>query len=462
MSQFSSPDDSDERDWRACSSPRIHTWSLRPGWRSAIFLIPIVAASVWLARTAILVAKASYEVDSLSAADLQRALQQDPGNPELIHRLGWVYAYNPVSIDLPESMKYLRLAVEISPRRWDFWADLGAVCDDVGDAACSDEAYERAESLNPMAPGLNYSVANHYLLTSRPEKAFPHFRKLVGMDPEYLGNTLRLCLRATQDPQAIFREVVPQGKDASPRFTFLMQLASAGDYEGAMGVWEQMISGPDHSPSVPMVKPFLDYLLDQGRVGDAGKVWDSLQHAGVIPPAPVQSDNLLYDGNFEGPLLNTGFDWRTAESPDLVFDFADSSTFVGARSLRIEFAVGRNSEYDLVSQVVRIQPNTSYQVSAYVRSDNLTSDSGPRLRVVELGCGECAARMSDPTVGTTPWHEVDVDFLTHPQTEAVKISFWRPQSQPYPSDITGTVWLNDVNLRKVEDSPLDSSRVRAR
>jgi hypothetical protein len=460
MSQFSNPDLSDERDWQACNSPSVHIWPLRPWWRAILFLTPILAGSIWLARTAVLVAKVTYEVDSISSTDLHWALQHDPGNPELLHRLGWAYAYNPSSIDLVESMKYLRQAVTISPRRWDFWADLGTVCDDVGDTICSDEAYERAESLNPMTPGLNWAVANHYLLTDRPQKAFPHFRKLLDMDPEYLGNTLRICLRAGQDPLSIFRDVVPHGKDARPRFAFLMELTSAGDYESAMGVWEQMISGPDHSPSLPMVKPFLDFLLDHDRIGDAGKVWDSLQHTGVIPPPPAQSDNLLYDGDFEGPPLNTGFDWRVADSPDLVFDFTDSSTYRGSRSLRIDFAVGRNSEYDLVNQVVRIQPNTSYQLSAYVRSDNITSDSGPRLKVVELGCADCAPTTSDPTVGTTPWHQVDVEFLTHPQTEAVRISFWRAENQPYPSDITGTVWLNDVILRKAEGSPLDSSRAR--
>ncbi len=460
MSQYTNPDLPGERAWQPYNSSRVHTWSLRPWWRAVLFLLPILAGSVWLAQRGILVAWVTYQADSLSPTDLRKALQQDPGNPDLVHRIGWVYAYNPTSIDLAEAEKYLHQAVELSPRRWDFWTDLGTVCDDVGDTACSDDAFERAGSLNPMTPGLIWAIGNHYLLTNRPEKAFPHFRRLVELDPEYLGNTFRLCLRATQDPLAIYREVVPHGKDANPRFAFLMQLASAADYEGAMGVWEQMISGPDHSPSLAAVKPFLDFLLDHDRIDDAGRVWDSLQHAGVIPPATVQSDNLLYDGGFEGPLLDTGFDWRSDDSPDLVFDFTDTSAYKGSRSLRIEFAVGTNSDYDLVNQIVRIKPDTSYELSAYVRSDNLTSDSGPRLRVVEVGCTDCPPRTSDPTVGTTPWHAVDVQFLTHPQTEAVRISFWRPQNQPYPHDITGTVWLNDVTLRRTEGSPLDSSRAR--
>jgi hypothetical protein len=124
--------------------------------------------------------------------------------------------------------------------------------------------------------------------------------------------------------------------------------------------------------------------------------------------------------------------------------------------------VGRNAEYDLVDQVVRIKPNTRYQLTAYVRSNNLTSNSGPRLREVEMGCATCGERTSDPTVGTTPWHPIDVEFMTQPQTQAVRISFWRPRENFYSRELTGTVWLDDVNLH-VLDAPrhvLNQVRIR--
>jgi tetratricopeptide (TPR) repeat protein len=416
-----------------------------------------------LGYKAILVAWVTYEVDTLSIPDLQKALRQDPGNPDLVHRMGWVYAYSPADTNLPEAVKYFRQAVELNSRRWDFWSDLGTACDFVGDTACSDKAFERAGVLNPMTPAVRWAQGNHYLLTNRYEEAFPYFRRLLDMDPQYLEATFERCLRATQDPQAIYKEVIPHGKDPSARFAFLIFLTTSADYENALRIWGQMISGPDRSLSLSMVKPFLDFLLDHNQIQDAARVWEDLQRAGVVPPAPPSpSANLLYDGSFEGPLLNTGFAWRMNDSPDLVFDFSDPSAYQGAKCLRIDFAVGRNADYELLNQIVRIKPNTQYQLTAYVRSDNLTSDSGPRLRVVEMGCGDCGARTSEPTVGTTPWHPLNVEFTTQPQTQAVRISFWRPQNQPYPSDITGTVWLDDVTLRPVEASGREVNRARTR
>ena len=455
MSHLSNPGLTGERAALPCNSNHILTWSLRPGWRVGLFLIPVLAVSVWTAGQAIRVARATYLVDTLSIPDLEKALQQDPGNPDLLHRLGWVYSYIPADINLPEAVKYLRQAAEANPRRWDLWSDLGMSCDFAGDTACSDAAFERARVLNPMTPSLQWALGNHYLLTNRQEKAFPCFRRLLDLAPDYLDATVKLCLRATHDPQAVYTEIVPQGKDASARFAFLRVLASNGDYESAMRIWGQMISGPDRSPQLSKVKPFLDFLLDHNQIEDAATVWNDLQNAGVIPPAPPQSTNLLYNGSFDRPLLNTGFDWRTNASPALVFDFSDRSAYKGGKCLRVDFVVGQNADYDLVNQVVRLKPNTQYQLTAYVRSDNITSASGPRLRVVEMGCGDCMVRTSEPTVGTTPWHPIDVKFTTQPQTQAVKISFWRPQNQPYPGDITGTVWLDEVTLRAVEASGPD-------
>ena len=54
----------------------------------------------------------------------------------------------------------------------------------------------------------------------------------------------------------------------------------------------------------------------------------------------AETGNLLYDGGFEGPPLNTGFDWRISDSSDLEFDFSDPSAYKGAKCLRIEFRGG--------------------------------------------------------------------------------------------------------------------------
>ncbi len=177
-----------------------------------------------------------------------------------------------------------------------------------------------------------------------------------------------------------------------------------------------------------------------------------------IPNPPTCSITGVLRGSLSTPDL-TGV---SSDSQDLAYDFSDPSAYKGGKCLRIDFVFGRNVEYELVNQVVRIRPSTHYQLTAYVRSDNLTSSSGPQLRVDEMGCADCVARTSDPTVGTTAWHPIDVEFMTQPQTQAVRVSFWRPKEQASSRDITGTVWLDDVTLRAVDASGPKVNQARTR
>jgi tetratricopeptide (TPR) repeat protein len=437
-------------------------WSLRPAWRAGLVLISVIAVSVFLTYKTARVAQATDTLLSLSIPTVQKGLEYDPGNPDLIHRLGVLYSFVPTQLNLPEALKYLRQAVALNPRHWDYWADLGTVCDFVGDTACSDKALGRAQSLNPTTPRLQWIIGNHYVLTNRPQLSFPYFRRLLDMSPDYAGPAFRLLLRAADDPEQVYTQILAQNKNPSLRFAFLTFLGTTGDYESAMRIWATMISDPGRSPELSSVKPFLDFLIEHDQIEDAKIIWDGLGRRGLVAQEHgADSHSLVYNGSFERPPLNAGFDWRYSEEADLLFDFSDPSGRQGGKCLRIEFLVGRNEDFDLVNQVVPVAPHAQYHLTAYLRSEGLTSDSGPRLRVSELGCPNCPVVTSEQTLGTTDWHSVDATFTTQPQTQAVRVSLWRSAGRTIPRDISGTVWLDDVNLEVVE-TPGRASQERSR
>ncbi len=426
-------------------------WPLRPWWRALLVLLAVPALSIFLTYETVRVAMATETLDSLSVTAVQKALQYDPGNPALVHRLGVIYSYVPTELNPSEAVNYLRQAAALNPRIWEYWTDLGTACDFAGDTSCSDEAFERARALNPVMPRLYWTIGNHYVLTNRVQMSFPYFRTLLDMAPEYAAQVVRLCLRAAEDPHQVYQGVIRQAKDPALRSYFLVFMSATGDYENAMKIWEEMIAESNRPPEIPSVKPFLDFLVDHDQISDATKVWNDLERRGGIPKVEsTGSSSLVYNGSFDRKPLNTGFDWRYSDESDLLFDFADPSGYGIGKCLRIEFLVGRNADFDLLSQVVPVKPQTRYQLTAYVRSEDLTSDSGPRLRVTEMGCPNCPVSTSDQTLGTTKWHPVDLAFTTLPQTQAVRISFWRPSGRMPPRDISGTVWLDEVKLQAAD------------
>ena len=232
MNEFSNQDLPQRRTSSHGPSHDLIEWPLRSGWVRVVFLAVVTALSSVVVYKTTVVALATVPEDSLTVVAIQKGLEYDPGNANLLHRLGVVYSFVPTELNLSEALKFMRQAVALNPRRWDFWTDLATTCDFAGDTHCSDEAFERAESLNPRLPRLQWMIANHYVLTNRLGQGFPHFRKLLETSPDdYWGPTFRLCLRAAGDPRQVFTEVIPQGKDSRMRFTFLSFLTSWGPRE---------------------------------------------------------------------------------------------------------------------------------------------------------------------------------------------------------------------------------------
>jgi hypothetical protein len=421
-------------------------------------LLAVGLAALFMAGEAIRIALATSLEGSGRLPQLRRGLTLDPDNPKLHYQLGSVYSYSPQDMDPAEAMKHLRRAAELNPYRAIYWSSVASACDSAGNRVCADRALGRALSLSPMTPRLHWIAANHYLVTDRPEAALPHFQRLLELSPEYAWPTFRLCLQATGDPQVVLEKVLPSGADAKLKLAYVDFLVAEGDADFAYRVWGQTVAGA--SPfAFSLAAPYLQRLLDLGRYKEAIGVWGDLERLGIVNKPPSEDrNNLIYNGDFEQVPLNAGFDWRTPEVPYLWLAFPNSGAYRGGRCLRLDFAVGRNDESEAVYQFVPAAPQQEYMLTAYTRSDDITSDSGPRLRVLDPACPACLDVSSETTVGTTPWHPVSLKFSTGDHAQVVRVSVWRPRSRTFPTEITGTFWLDAVSLERLE---LEKSEVRS-
>jgi hypothetical protein len=154
----------------------------------------------------------------------------------------------------------------------------------------------------------------------------------------------------------------------------------------------------------------------------------------------------VFNGSFEYLPLGVGFDWTAVPSPIVSLDFADASTSEGSHCLRVDFPVGQNEETEPVYQIVPVMANQAYTLKAHVRSSDITSNSGPRLRVTDPACTSCLSVCTEACVGSTPWHKVTLAFTVGPQTKVVRVSVWRPRSRTFPMDISGSFWLDAVSI----------------
>ncbi len=438
-------------------SETVFELSLRSRLRAGAFLGVVGLCGLWLAIATVNVATATALAQSTEISKLRRALALDPANPEAHHHLGLIYSYSLQDIDPAMALTHLRWATVLSPHNARYWIDLAEASRSTGNMATADIAVQRALELRPMTPRFRWKAANYYLQTDRPELAWPQFRRLLELSSEYAPATFQLCLGASGDPWFLFQRILPSGPDPKPKLLYVNFLSNRGEHEFAYRAWVQTVAkAPPFSLS--LARPYVDRLLTLGRAREASQVWKDLERLGVVKrPLDADPENLLFNGDFEQRPLNTGFDWRSPKVPYLSVDFTDSVAYQGAACVRLDFTVKHNAEYEAPYQFVAVAPNQTYQVTAYARSEGITSDSGPRLRVLEPACPSCLDVSSEATVGTTGWHPLSLTFSTGPQARVVRLSVWRPRSRSFPTEISGGFWLDTVSIKPASECKLPIS-----
>jgi tetratricopeptide (TPR) repeat protein len=434
---------------------RTIVWALASRGRRGLTLAAVGLASTLLALEALRIASAATLAESDQPEALQAALTLDPSNAGVHHRLGLLRFYASAPGGPARGRQDLQRATELNPDEALFWLDLASACESSGDTACADHAVERALALSPMTPRISWAAANYYLRSNRQQKALPMFRRLLSLDASYAGPALQVCVRTLGDPSSVAEEVAEWNRNPNLEIAFVSFMTSQGDNDDAFAAWRHFASDSSAGASLPTppVASYLNHLIDADRESEALAVWADLKRLGMVAAprdeaseADPNAANLIFNGGFEESPLNWGFDWRQEPMPGTALSFPAAQAHTGLRCLQLEFTMPLNQEYEPAYQVVAVVPNQSYVLSAFVRSEDIGSDSGPRLRVVDPFCSSCTDLATDSAVTTTPWHPVQLSFSTSPQTHFVRISLWRPRSRSFPSEITGKFWLDDVSL----------------
>ena len=428
---------------------RTIDFALEPRWRSGAFFLLVGLGIVFLGGEVLRAAYVAMLGESTEVGTLQRAVALDPSNPELHHRLGMVLCDSLAETDRAEGLKHLQRATELNPYGARYWSDLAWVCELGDDMACATRGVKQAVKLSPMTPQVHWVAANTYLRAGQDDAALAEFRRLLELDPSYAPATFHLCLGTLGDPQLILQKVLPPGKDPQLKLAYLNFLSTNELADQAQEVWAQAVAAGISFP-LPMATPYIEHLLELGRAQEAQSAWRDLEKLGVVSePAKNEDDNLVFNGDFEQMPLNTGLDWRYSPGNFIALDFSDPTAHSGKVCLRIEFTVSRNEGYTPLYQLVPLAPNQVYLLTAYVRSQDITSDSGPRLQVQDPFHSNGPNVMSETTVGTTPWHQISAKFCSGPDTKLVSLSVVRVRGRTFPTEITGSFWLDSVVLKSL-------------
>lgn len=222
---------------------------------------------------------------------------------------------------------------------------------------------------------------------------------------------------------------------AQNRPAFMAQLMREKEVDASLILWKTMRDGPD--PVDPDLKlRFCQFLLANNRLSEAGEVWQSWLG---------RSQAGIHDGDFQEEPLNMGFGWRLSRSPQVSVKRTSETSYEGSHSLNVHFNGTGNVNFYHVSQIVPVQPGTSYVLRFAEKSRNLTTDQGVFLEVIGYQCKGLHAA-TEPISGTTRWTAEELHFSVPEGCHAVAVRVRRKESLMFDNKIAGDYWLDAVRL----------------
>jgi hypothetical protein len=323
------------------------------------------------------------------------------------------------------------VADSASPYRW---CELAEAQADAGRPRQAARTIRRALELGPGLPQIHMRAANLYFRLDDAQAAVRECARVLAIVPDYdavvFGSFDRFGVPAI-DALGSIRH------DRRAMAAYLERLVAAGRMEDAAEAWRA--GGGRDFASATLVSRYLDALLARRRYADAIALWRAYDRAGAAAPP-----DHLCNGDFEREPIPAAFDWRTPAAAPGVRVARDRRARSGAWSLRIDFPGDENLDYRGPFQDAVLAAGV-YEVSAWVRAQEITTDQGPYLAVVRAEDG--APLLETAMIrGSSEWSEVRGRFRVALGPQLCRVQLRRHPSRKIDCKIGGGVWLDAVRL----------------
>ena len=420
--------------------------------RSLIFFLITVflLATAWIGKTYF----ANRLSHTLTIHNLRLASQYDPGNSAYHVQLGRLYQYSVTNARPKQAIEQFRHAVELDPYDPQAWLNLAAALEFEGQTSQAEEYLNHASTLAPNLPIYQWTIGNYFLLHGNTQEAFRHLKVVLAGSREYDQTVFTVAWKASGDANQILQELIPN--DLAAEFSYLDYLTSLQKFPEAAAVWQRIADSPKNFDP-HQTAAYIDALLRAQHPGKAYQVWSNLESRGLIrKPTNENGPDLITNGDFEDNLSQMGFGWRIIPMGG-VYAGLDTSTFHSpGHSLAVQFSGKQNLDYRQIYQFVKVSPNRNYHLQAFMKTEGITTDSGPRLEVRDAYNPPALDKFSEDATGTSEgWNPVNLNFETGPKTDLIIVALARLPSKKIDNQIAGRVWLDDVVLTPVSTS--DSS-----
>jgi hypothetical protein len=353
--------------------------------------------------------------------------------------LGLLYQRQADGKHFEEAIDSYRLSLQRDPTRALTWLALSKAYSAYGDQKWAEYAVRKAATMDRANPKVIWEAGMFFLTQGQLQEAAPYFRGYLAIMPSGQEDLYTMLHAAGAKPSHMLELLPSQYQFHNRYFRFLMAYKQNTDLSE---VWERRDSW---RPAQAEHLAYCDFLIEAGRLREAADVWTEFIQRNYPGGVAQDSSNMIFNGDFEYPLQNGGFDWKTGNADGVRIVRDKDIRKSGQSSLSARFSGKTNPGIYAAQQVVAVQPKQQYRISGQIRTDRLTTRNGILLEVVGDGCPTLAVR-SEVVTGTHDWMPLELAFTTPADCTLVKVGIKRERSEKFDNKISGDVWLDDFRM----------------
>ncbi|MGH9685945.1 MAG: tetratricopeptide repeat protein [Candidatus Acidiferrales bacterium] len=413
----------------------------------------LLAGSVFLAALMIFQAGelwlASRWIDSGDLQRVERGAKLIPSDASAWDKRGHLRQWNLSNSDLPGAIADYRRALRDDPLAAHYWMDLASAEEASGDVLAAKDAFMHAQAVYPDSAEVSFYYGNFLLRQQEYSPAFAALRKAVREDSSLLPLAISRAWRATSDANEIIDHLLPVR--VTSYLKAIDYFASIHQCDAALVIWTRLANSKTAVP-LPSVFPLVDELISENRSADARRIWLQAASNANQPGGYASESSSMWNGDFAEDFTGGGLGWRWNLLPGIDVSFEAPPPEGRGRALGLEFNGGSNVNLAGPYEYVPVSPAQPYHFHALMRTDAITTESGPRFSISDPSHPGVVSVLTDNFTGTHGWTAVDANFSTGPETAFLIVRLVRTPSRLFDNKLSGTVWIADVSLVPTTDT----------
>jgi tetratricopeptide (TPR) repeat protein len=364
----------------------------------------------------------------------EKAMRIAPEDAELRLKVALHRADNDDSVSSPAVDDDLRAAAKLNPLNSDLLMSIGLREEFRGDKAAAERDFKRAVEVDRQFKPA-WTLANFYYRTNEPEKSRPLLKQVLqleplGFDPNPVFD-LFWAEEGEGDETAASRKVM----DSIPahgerRIQYLTYLVRTKRAEAVLDAWPKALEAANlkNADQVSTLTDVADFLVKQGNMAGAVKVWNDLVDRGVGKGERLNPEKgaSVADPEFQFPMDGRGFAWGQGQIPGVFISKI-------ASGLRFEIDGNEPEGFVLLGVTAPVIPGRQYHLTWKADGTALNSphDPGFLFEIAEKP-GEKGSAVCGGLLASGNAH---CDFMTQADSVQVRLRYGRAQ---------GTVRANGV------------------